>query len=200
MIPNQQLCLAADNYHSPSNLCRRYLQAIGCLRYAMLGIRPDLACVVGILGRCSARPDQNHWAAVVRACQYIKGTLDYGVVYVPDDSPLAGFEAYSDSDWGANPSTLRSTMGFVFLLLSGAVSRSSRLQARVAASSTEADSTSARTRHLCLTKHFVWDIVNNSILKVTYIPTASMVAVEVAPATCLLTAPLCHGHLSVSRV
>ncbi|GAA5921265.1 hypothetical protein JCM5296_003816, partial [Sporobolomyces johnsonii] len=107
--------------------------------YAMLGTRPDLAHAVGVLGRFSSRPSQEHWAAVVRVCQYIKGTLDLGLLYSSTDSLLGGFGAYSDSDWGACPTTSRSTMGFVFVLAGGAVSWSSRLQPRVAASSTEAE-------------------------------------------------------------
>ncbi|GAA5945328.1 uncharacterized protein JCM15063_001077, partial [Sporobolomyces koalae] len=139
MIPNSQLQLAPED-HSPSPSFRtRYLQAIGSLMYAMLGTRPDLAHVVGVLGRHSARPNATHWAAVLRCLQYIKGTLDYGLEYSPDDSPLHGFEAYSDTDWGADPSTSKSTMGYAFLLASGAVSWASKLQPRVAASSTEAE-------------------------------------------------------------
>ncbi|GAA5857408.1 hypothetical protein JCM9279_001791 [Rhodotorula babjevae] len=138
MIPNTQL-RAAPLDHSPSSLFRRrYLQAVGSLMYAMLGTRPDLAHVVGVLGRHSARPDDSHWAAVVRVCQYLKGTLDCGIEYTPNDAPLAGFEAYSDSDRGACLDSSRSTMGYAFLLAGGAVSWSSRLQPRVAASSTEA--------------------------------------------------------------
>ncbi|GEM12880.1 hypothetical protein Rt10032_c34g6897 [Rhodotorula toruloides] len=70
---------------------------------------------------------------------YIRGTLDYGLEYTPDSSPLRGFEAYSDSDWGACPTTSRSTVGYVFLLANGAVSWASKLQPRVTASSTEAE-------------------------------------------------------------
>ncbi|GAA5936579.1 hypothetical protein JCM1841_002530 [Sporobolomyces salmonicolor] len=83
--------------------------------------------------------DRVHWAAVVRVCQYIKGTINLGLLYSPTDPPLGGFGAYSDSDWGACPTTSRSTMGFAFVLAGGAVSWSSRLQSRVAASSTEAE-------------------------------------------------------------
>ncbi|GAA5828684.1 hypothetical protein JCM3770_003858 [Rhodotorula araucariae] len=70
---------------------------------------------------------------------YLKGTLGYGIEYVPDDAPLVSFEAYSDSDWGACVDTARSTMGYAFVLASGGVSWSSKLQPRVAASSTEAE-------------------------------------------------------------
>ncbi|GAA5953770.1 hypothetical protein JCM21900_006451 [Sporobolomyces salmonicolor] len=124
MIPNQQL---------------NYVQAVGSLMYAMLGTRPDLAHSVGVLGRFSSRPSPAHWAAVVCVCQYIKGSLDIGLLYLPSDCPIGGFSAYSDSDWGACPTTSRSTMGFAFILAGGAISWSSRLQPRVTASSTEAE-------------------------------------------------------------
>ncbi|GAA5945989.1 hypothetical protein JCM1841_004388, partial [Sporobolomyces salmonicolor] len=139
MIPNQQLVpVPTDSVDDPS-LRRRYLQAVGSLMYAMLGTRPDLAYSVGVLGRFSSRPSPVHCAAVVRVCQYIKGSLNIGLLYSPSDSPIGGFNAYSDSDWGACPTTSRLTMGFAFILASGAISWSSRLQPRVTALSTEAE-------------------------------------------------------------
>ncbi|TKA53432.1 hypothetical protein B0A53_04422 [Rhodotorula sp. CCFEE 5036] len=111
MQPNLQLAVALED-HQPNPAFRsRYLQAV----------------------------DNSHWAAVIRVLAYIKGTLDFGLEFQPDNSPLAGFEAYSDSDWGACPSTSRSTMGYTFVLASGAFSWSSKLQPRVTASSTEAE-------------------------------------------------------------
>ncbi|GAA5885105.1 hypothetical protein JCM1840_004399, partial [Sporobolomyces johnsonii] len=79
MIPNQQLVPAPVDSADDSQLRRRYLQAVGSLMYAMLGTRPNLAHAVGVLGRFSSCPSQEHWAAVVRVCQYIKGTLDLGL-------------------------------------------------------------------------------------------------------------------------
>ncbi|GAA5970924.1 hypothetical protein JCM8115_005499 [Rhodotorula mucilaginosa] len=120
MQPNLQLAVAPEDHQPTPAFRSRYLQAVGSLIHA-------------------ARPDNSHWAAVIRVLAYIKGTLDFGLEFQPDDSPLAGFEAYSDSDWGACPSTSRSTMGYTFVLASGAVSWSSKLQPRVTASSTEAE-------------------------------------------------------------
>ncbi|GAA5943248.1 hypothetical protein JCM1841_001263 [Sporobolomyces salmonicolor] len=139
MIPNQQLIPAPPDFADDPSLRRRYLQPVGSLMYAMLGTRPDLAHSVGVLGRFSSRPSPAHWAAVVRVCQYIKGSLDIGLLYSPSDSPIGGFNAYSDSDWGACPTTSRSTMGFAFILAGSAISWLSRLQPRVTASSTEAE-------------------------------------------------------------
>ncbi|GEM08938.1 gag-Pol polyprotein [Rhodotorula toruloides] len=147
VVRNQQLVPAPDDHVPTPDFRRRYLQAVGSLMYAMLGTRVDLAHVVGVLSRHAARPDNTHWAAVLRALQYIRGTLDYGLEYTPDSSPLRGFEAYSDSDWGTCPTTSRSTMGYDLLLANGAVSWSSKLQPRVTASSTEAEY--LRLSHAC---------------------------------------------------
>ena len=115
MQPNLQLAVTPED-HQPNPAFRsRYLQAVGSLMYAMLGTRPDLCYAVGVLGRHAAQSDNSHWAAVIRILAYIKGTLDFGLEFQPDNSPLAGFEAYSDSDWGACPSTSRSIMGYVHL-------------------------------------------------------------------------------------
>ena len=188
--------------------------------------------------------DNSHWAAVNRVLAYIKGTLDFGLEYQPDNSPLAGFEAYSDSDWGACPLTSRSTTGYTFVLASGAVPWSSKLQPRVTASSTEAEylglshaskeaihlsqllselaqgsakrielfgdnqganalsrdpQSHNRTRHLCLTEHFVREQVQQGDITVTYILTTRMVAdvtTKSLPLPGLRPAPRCHGHLT----
>ncbi|GAA6056497.1 hypothetical protein JCM3770_007031, partial [Rhodotorula araucariae] len=100
MIPLLQLRAAPED-HTPLPLFRRrYLQAVGSLVYAMLGTLPDLTHAVSVLGRHTNCPDDSHWAAAVRICHYLKGTLDYGIKYVPDDAPFVSFEGYSDPDWG----------------------------------------------------------------------------------------------------
>ncbi|GAA5971756.1 hypothetical protein JCM3765_005605 [Sporobolomyces pararoseus] len=139
MVPNLQLVPSPNDYTASPEDRRHYLQAVGSLMYAMLSTRPNIAHAVGVLGRHSANPGPLHWAAVVHVLRYLKGTLDFGLKFNPDNSPLVGFEAYSDSDWGACPTTSRSTMGYAFILSNGAVSWSSKLQPRVAGSSSEAE-------------------------------------------------------------
>jgi len=41
-----------------------YPSIVGSLMYAMLGTHPDLAYMVGTLGRYSASPKKCHWEAV----------------------------------------------------------------------------------------------------------------------------------------
>ncbi|GAA6010078.1 uncharacterized protein JCM10292_002458 [Rhodotorula paludigena] len=201
MIPNQQLCPAANNYHSPPDLRRRYLQAVSSLMYAMLGTCPNLAHVVGMLSCYSARLDQHHWAAV----------------YVPDNLPLSGFKAYSDFQLGRGPVYVALEDGFglpplvwrrllvlpppdaccrvihlslshggqeaVFLSqlfgkLGNAATAPTRLLSNNQGANALARKIQFRNRncHLRLTKHFVQEMVNNGILEVTFIPSSSMVA------------------------
>nr|GEX98524.1 hypothetical protein [Tanacetum cinerariifolium] len=43
-----------------------YSRAIGCLMYAMMSIRPDIAYVVGRLSRFTSNPSRYHWHAITR--------------------------------------------------------------------------------------------------------------------------------------
>ena len=55
-----------------------YQSAIGSLNYAAICTRPDLATVVGKLGKFMQNPGKEHWVAVKRVLRYIKGTLTHG--------------------------------------------------------------------------------------------------------------------------
>ena len=151
MEPNLQL----QKSTAPVDFClkRRYLQAIGSLMYAMLGTRPDLCHAVGYLSRFSDNPTHAHWNTIIHVFRYLAGTLDYGLYYTNGTSPTHGFSAYSDTDWASCINTSRSTMGYVFTLSGAAISWSSRLQTRVAKSSTDAEyiglsNTSSEAIHL----------------------------------------------------
>ncbi|GAA5886961.1 hypothetical protein JCM3774_001145, partial [Rhodotorula dairenensis] len=187
MQPNLQLAVAPEDHQPTPAFRSRYLQAVGSLMYAMLGTRPDLCYAVGVLGRRAARPNNSHWAAVIRVLVYIKGTLDFGLEFQPDDSSLAGFEAYSDSDWGACPLTSRSTIGYTFEAIHLSQLLSELAQGSGKAIELFGDKQGAnalsrdpqfhnRTWHLRLTEHFVRKQVQQGDITVTYIPTARTVA------------------------
>jgi hypothetical protein len=74
--------------------------------------------------------------AVKRIFQYLRGTLDLQLTFRGELKDLAG---YSDSDWGGDPATYRSTAGFVFNIGSGAISWSSKRQPTIALSTCEAE-------------------------------------------------------------
>ena len=79
----------------------KYLQAIGSLLYANQGSRPDLAFAVIYFGWSASRPNSSPLVSspASTSVKHIKGTLDNGIFYSQDDSPLTGSSAHSDSDW-----------------------------------------------------------------------------------------------------
>jgi len=43
--------------------------------------QPDIAYVVGRLSRYTHNPSKDHWQALARLMKYLKGTMNYGIVY-----------------------------------------------------------------------------------------------------------------------
>ena len=80
-----------------------YQQAIGCLTYFAMSTRPDISAAVGALSQFMACPSEEHWVGVKRILRYLKGTLDYGLMFSSDGSDQVSdtFYGYSDADWAA---------------------------------------------------------------------------------------------------
>ena len=94
--------------------------AIGCLTYAATATRPDISSAVGILSKFMSRPSREHWQGVKRILRYIKGTVDYGLLFTTIDAhPI--LSGYSDADWGGDIETRRSTSGYVFQIQNNTV-------------------------------------------------------------------------------
>lgn len=110
---------------------------IGGLRY-LVHTRPDLAYSVGILSRFMDRPTQLHQGAVKRILRYVKGTIDFGLVY-SQDSDNEVLIGYSDSDLAGNVEDRKSTGAMVFYLNKSLITWTSQKQKCVALSSCEAE-------------------------------------------------------------
>ena len=83
-----------------------------------------------------AKPLESHWIAAKKVLSYLKGTVNYGLMYSDNcDVELTG---YSDSDWARDIEDRKSTLGYAFNIQSEIVSWSSRKQPIVSLSSTEA--------------------------------------------------------------
>lgn len=110
---------------------------VGGLRY-LVHTRPDIAYAVGVVSRYMERPTTMHLNAVKRIIRYIRGTIDFGLVYLKGqgDYLLSGF---SDSDLADNLDERRSTTGVAFYLNDSLVTWISQKQRCVALSSCEAE-------------------------------------------------------------
>jgi len=114
----------------------QYMQMVGSLIY-LTSIRPGIMFVVNLLSRYLAHPTELHLQAVKRVLRYIKGTLSYGIFY--KQSGNTELLAYTDSDYAGNLEDRKSTLGFLFVLSSGAVSWSLKKQLVLTLSTTEAE-------------------------------------------------------------
>lgn len=113
-----------------------YRALVGALMYLAVATRPDIAHAVSILSQFNERNSNIHWIAAKRVLRYLKGTIDQGLVYAPDEHTLRG---YVDADWANNTNDRRSYTGYTFLLAGAAITWESRKQRTVALSSTEAE-------------------------------------------------------------
>jgi hypothetical protein len=118
-----------------------YRELVGSLMYAAVATRPDIAHAITALSQFLENPGRAHWQAVQRVLKYLKGMADYVLMYglekgvgMPEGSPVG----YTDSDF-ASQEHRHSVSGYAFLVHGGAVSWSSKTQAIIALSSTEAE-------------------------------------------------------------
>ncbi|RVW93907.1 Retrovirus-related Pol polyprotein from transposon TNT 1-94 [Vitis vinifera] len=97
-----------------------YASAVGSLMYAQVCTRPDIAYIVGMLGRYLSNPGMDHWRAAKRVMRYLQRTKEYMLTYRRSDQ--LEFIGYSDSDFAGCQDNRRSTSGYIYLLAGGAIS------------------------------------------------------------------------------
>jgi hypothetical protein len=110
---------------------------VGGLRYLADMTRPDIAFAVGQLGRFSINPGEVHLTAAKRVLRYLKGTKHWKIRF--DGNKALTLVGFTDSDWGGDLDTQRSTSGYVFKMCGAPVSAKSKGQKMVCLLSTEAE-------------------------------------------------------------
>ncbi|KAM1269944.1 hypothetical protein ACFX15_001999 [Malus domestica] len=114
-----------------------YASLVGSIMYANICTRPDLAFIVGMLGRFQTNPGESHWVAAKKVLRYMQRTKAYQLVYGRDDTlELVGF---TDSDLAGDVDERKSTGGYIFMLNGGAISWKSAKQTIVSTSTMEAE-------------------------------------------------------------
>jgi len=109
-----------------------YASAVGSLMYAQVCTRPDIAYVVGVLGKYLSNPGMDHWKAAKRVMRYLKRTRGYMLTYRRLDQ--LEIIRFSDSDFAGCQDSLKCTSGYIFMLVGGAVSWRSVKQTLTASS------------------------------------------------------------------
>ncbi|KAG8493234.1 hypothetical protein CXB51_010575 [Gossypium anomalum] len=113
-----------------------YRSLIGCLLY-LTATRPDIMFAVSLLSRFMHCCNVQHFQAAKRVLRYIKGTLNYGLLF--SKAAELRLKGYTDSDWAGSKDDMKSTSGYAFTLGSAMVCWSSKKQSLVAQSTAEAE-------------------------------------------------------------
>ena len=116
MDPNMRLQEDKGNDREDMTMCR---QLVGSLIYLTL-TRPDISYVVGVVSRYMSNPKKPHLDVVRRILRYVKGTINFGILYKKTNN--CQVMGYCDADYAGDCGTRRSTTGYFFSLGSGAIS------------------------------------------------------------------------------
>lgn len=126
--------------------------------YIAICSRPDIRHTVSVLSQFNNCYEEEHWQAAKKVLRYLKGTLDYRLVYKKTSETLQG---YVDSDWGGCIMDRRSYTGFCFTFGGAAVSWESRKQRTVASSTMEAEymGISEAVKEAVLLRHLLKEVL-----------------------------------------
>jgi hypothetical protein len=111
-------------------------ELIGSLMYLAVVSRPDIAYAVSLVSQYMTCYDNSHWTAAKRILQYLRGTMNKGIMFDQSDIRIMGF---SDSDFAGDNETRRSRSGTVIMMNGGPVVWGSNRQPIVTLSSAEAE-------------------------------------------------------------
>lgn len=115
-----------------------YKSILGQILYIAITARPDIATAVSACGRFAHNPGPEHWQAVLQILKYLQGTRNLALVLGGKEKDI-NVHSYCDADWAGEPDKRKSRSGFVIMVNKSPICWSSKLQASVALSSTEAE-------------------------------------------------------------
>ena len=145
-----KLCKRIGNA-SPSET-NEFQKLIGCLEYAANATRPDITYAVHRLAQFSSNPDTTHFSAAKRILRYLKGSLDFGLIFRGNKNDSFKLFGYSDADWAGNSNDRKSIGGYCFYLDNSLISHMSKKQKTVALSTAESETHAA----VQATKEAIW--------------------------------------------
>ena len=112
-----------------------YRAIVGSLVY-LTNTRLNIAFVVHVVSQFVSSPTTVHWAVVLRILRYLRGTI-FQSLLLSSTSSLE-LRAYSDSDYGSDPTNRKFVTSFFIFLGDSLISWKSKKQPIVSLSSIEA--------------------------------------------------------------
>ncbi|CAL2276443.1 unnamed protein product [Prunus armeniaca] len=115
-----------------------YANVVGCLMYAMVCTRPDIAQAISVVSRYMANLGKQHWDVVKWTLRYLKGSWRQRIMFEKQKENAMVLE-YVDADYAGDLDKRMSTSGYVFTCAGGPISWRALLQPITALSTTEAE-------------------------------------------------------------
>ena len=113
-----------------------YSSLVGSFMYAQVCTHPDIAFVVGMLGRYLSNPRSQHWKAAKKVLRYLQGTKDLMLTYWRTN--ILDVVRFCDADFVGCIDDKKSTTGYIFMMAGGAISWKSVKQTLTASSTMKA--------------------------------------------------------------
>ena len=140
--------LVANKNGTPAQCKFSYPSVIGMLQYLQAHSRPDITYAVSQCARYTHDPKTTHEEALERIGQYLKGTMEKGLILRPTYDNL-NVDCYVDADFAGlwphedkmDPSCVKSRTGFAICIANYPVIWQSKLQSDIATSTMEAEYT-----------------------------------------------------------
>ena len=85
-----------------------YASVVGCLIYVMVCTRPDLTHIDSVVSKFISNPRILHWDAVKWIFRYLRGTIDYDIMFNRQQSGHS-IKKYVDVDYVEDLDDRRST-------------------------------------------------------------------------------------------
>jgi len=150
-----------------------YREAVGSLLY-ITNTRPDISCSVSLVAQKVNAPTTEDWADVKRIMRYLKGTVDYSLVYEKNEKIL---HCYSDADYARDEETRQSRTGYLCLFAGGLVSWASMKQNCVTLSTTEAEflAASEAAKQIVWLKNLLSEIYEQGVDALLYVDNAGAI-------------------------
>nr|CAN83337.1 hypothetical protein VITISV_004574 [Vitis vinifera] len=105
-----------------------YSPVVGNLMYAQVCTLPDIAFVVGMLGRYLSNPGSQHWKAAKKVLRYLQGTKDFMLTYRRTN--LLDVVGFCDADFTGCIDNKKSTTGYIFMMNARSISRSKHIDVK----------------------------------------------------------------------
>lgn len=116
---------------------RKYQALVGCVMWAAIMSRPDIAFHSNFLGRFTSKPTKYHMNLAYKVLAYLANTESFGLT-LGGHAPLV-LKAYSDASFADDRDTRQSTSGSLIFLGTSLVDWRSKRQRSVAKSTMEAE-------------------------------------------------------------